>query len=94
MVDAIQIINLVGTLGFLGFVWNISEGNKKKVSYESFDRYREDAEGKFRSKELCDVYIAQTQKDMAEIKESTKCIPKIKANLDLLLNKNDIKTDG
>lgn len=93
MDNIISIINLTGTLGLLGFVWNIANGNKKKVSYESFDRYKKDAEEKFRGKEVCVVLHTQTQKDIEEIKVNTKCIPAIKLGMDLLLQKNGTKND-
>jgi hypothetical protein len=51
MNDFLQYVNLAGIIGLLGFVWKIANGNKKKVSYESFDRYKKDAEDKFRGKE-------------------------------------------
>lgn len=93
MVDILQLISLGGIFGLVGFVWKIASGNKKKVSYESFDRYKKDAEEKFRGKEVCDVLHKQISEDMKEVKEKVDCISAIKLGVDLLLKKNGLKTD-
>lgn len=91
--DTISILNLAGILGLLGFVWKIANGNKKKVSYESFDRYKKEAAEEFRNKEVCNVLYQRVKDDIQEIKKKVDCIPAIKLGIDLLLKKNGIKTD-
>lgn len=93
MIDILQLVNLGGIMGLLGFVWKIANGNKKKVSYESFDRYKKDAEEKFRGKEVCDVLHSQVSEDIKDIKKKVECIPAVKLGVDLLLKNNGIKID-
>jgi len=81
-------------MALVGFVFNATQSNNKKVSrvYERIDRIRADTDAKvialfgtvdkkYVSKEMCDVLHKQTADDVAEIKADVK----------KLLTKNGVK---
>lgn len=82
------------TGGIFWKVGKIKEDVDKRVNrnYERLDEVKKEIIGETVPQRICDLLHTQIQKDMGEIKESVKCIPKVKANLDLLLQKNDIET--
>jgi len=105
MNDVLQIVNLAGVLGLMGFVWNIANGNKKKVSYDSFDRYKKDTEEKmtvdkkevkeeFRTKELCDTLHKQVNEKLSCIPEIKEVVGDIKEGLIEIKTKVDILING
>jgi len=77
MNDYLQYLNLAGILGLLGFVWKIANGNKRKVSYDSFDRYKKEVENKVRTKEVCDERHEEIKVTLKEIKEDVKYLVRL-----------------
>ena len=81
-----------------GIFWKVGKIKEEvdiKVgrNYARLDEVKREIAAETVPQRICDLLHAQTQKDMGEIKESVKCIPKVKANLDLLLQKNGINTE-
>lgn len=88
-------LTVVGfTIGTFLKVGRIEKENSSKVGrvYTRLDEVKKGITAETVPQRMCDVLHGQTIKDIAEIKGSVKCIPKIKANLDLLLQKNNIET--
>jgi hypothetical protein len=86
-------------LAFFGFVYKVSSGEeaKRKRVFERMDEIKKDTDAKIEKsedklvkKELCVVVHAEIKEDLGDIKKIVACIPKIKANLDLLLQNNGI----
>ena len=87
-------LTVVGfTIGTFLKVGRIEKENSSKVGhvYTRLDEVKETIVSEMVPKKVCDILHGQTQKDIEEIKGSVKCVPKIKANLDLLLQKNGIQ---
>ena len=83
----------------LGIFWKINDIKdyvNKKIdrNYERLDEVKDELEKETVPLILCNTLHAQTLKDIAEIKESTKCMPAVKLGMDLLLKKNGFKSDG
>ena len=88
-------LTVVGfTIGTFLKVGRIEKENSSKVGrvYTRLDEVKKGIVSETVPQRMCDVLHGQTIKDITEIKGSVKCIPKIKANLDLLLQKNEIET--
>jgi len=72
------------SIGFLfiavvGFVWRVSYMLNRKVSYESFDRFKADVTNNYVHREVFDLTYDQVKLDIAEIKADIKTLLK-KAN--------------
>ena len=88
-------LTVVGfTIGTFLKVGRIEKENSNKVGrvYTRLDEVKKTITAETVPQKVCDILHGQTQKDIKEIKDSVTCIPKIKANLDLLLQKNGIET--
>lgn len=90
-VAAIASLGVSGTM--LGISISIAKDatNKRGEIYQRIDDNRKEAEDKLVSKEVCGVTHKDLEKDIADIKNKTDCIPAIKAGVDLLLKKNGLK---
>ena len=63
----------------VGFVWRVSYMLNRKVSYESFDRFKKDVTDNYVHREVFDLTYDQMKMDIAEIKLDIKTLLK-KAN--------------
>lgn len=63
----------------IGLVWRISYMLNRKVSYESFDRFKKEVTENYVHKEVFDLTYSQVKLDIAEIKGDVKQLLK-KAN--------------
>jgi hypothetical protein len=56
----------------IGFVWRVSYMLNRKVSYESFDRFKADVTSNYVHREVFDLTYDQMKSDIAEIKVDIK----------------------
>ena len=54
----------------IGFVWRVSYLLNRKVSYESFDRFKKEVTSNYVHREIFDLTYGQLKQDIAEIKET------------------------
>jgi hypothetical protein len=58
----------------IGFVWRVSYMMNRKVSYESFDRFKKEVTDNYVHKEVFDLSITQLKADVSEIKVDIKTL--------------------
>jgi hypothetical protein len=56
----------------VGFIWRVSYMLNRKVSYEAFDRFKQDVTNNYVHKEVFDLTYDQLKGDIAEIKIDIK----------------------
>ena len=81
MMEVINYFNLGAVLGLIGFMWKLSESNRKKVSYDSWDRFKDEIKNDYRTKEVCEIYIKEIKEDFKEAKERLNKIDEIIADI-------------
>ena len=59
-------------IAVVGFVWRVSYMMNRKVSYESFDRFKKDVCTNYVHKEIFELTYDQMKMDIAEIKLDIK----------------------
>lgn len=90
-----DVVSVFFVLAIAVFIFrnNKAESEKRKDIYNKIERSKKDAEEKFVETKVCKVLHRELKDDIGEIKKKTECIPKIKVGVDLLLQKNGLKTD-
>jgi hypothetical protein len=56
----------------IGFIWRVSYMMNRKVSYESFDRFKSEVTSNYVHREVFDITYDQMKLDIAEIKLDIK----------------------
>jgi len=62
----------ISIVTIIGFIWRVSYMLNRKVSYESFDRFKKDVRDNFVHKDVFDLTYSQVKADLSEIKTDVK----------------------
>jgi hypothetical protein len=90
---------LITVIGFtVATYWKmgkVKEDADKQIGrvYQRLDETKDKLDINYTKKEVCEVVHKSVDKTLQEVKDKVDCIPKIKAGIDLLLQKNGIN-DG
>ena len=68
----VYLTGAVVLMTLIGFVFRVSYMLNRKVSYESFDRFKKEVTDNYVHREVFDLTYNQIKADIAEIKEDIK----------------------